>query len=181
VDYWYRLGLRNAYAQAAGLCLARELAEDPFAIAERITTRLDAGVTDLTALHSAAYGRVARATAERQLDWVGPKEFAARHGVVGTADRHFASHWGARGEQRITLRPSPVGGRGLLFVYDPTWDEYAVLATDVTPAAVEAAFTHASQVDIHLEPVRFAELVHEHEAEIRSPKAATAVEVGVRL
>lgn len=183
VDYWYRLGLRNAYAQAAGLLLAPELGDDPFVIAERVTTSIDAGVTDTTALRSAAYGR-ALATLERQLDWIGPKEFAARHGVVSCADRDFGARWGARGEQRITLRPNPVSGTGLLFAYDPTWDEFAVLATDVTPAAVEAAFAHALDVDIHLEPSRFAELVKEHEA-VPQPAipavAAARPDLGVQL
>lgn len=162
VDYWYRLGLRNAYAQAAGLLLAPALAEDAFTVAGRITTSLDAGVTDLTALRAAASGPHPAPAAQAGLDWVGPRVFAARYGLVTDADHHYGSRWGARGEQRITLRPNPVGDQGLLFVYDPTWDEYAVLATDVTPSAVQAAYAHATQVDIHLDPARFARLVHEH-------------------
>ncbi len=165
VDYWYRLGLRNAYAQAAGLLLAPALAEDAFTVAGRITTSLDAGVTDLEALRAAASGPHPAPASQAGLDWVGPRVFAARYGVVTDADRHYGSRWGTRSEQRITLRPNPVGDRGLLFVYDPTWDEYAVLATDVTAYAVQAAFTHATQVDIHLDPARFARLVHEHAAD----------------
>ena len=184
VDYWYRLGLRNACAQAAGLLLARELEDDPFVIAERITRSLDAGVTDMTALRSAAYGYAAPTTSERRLHWMGPKEFTARHGVVSCADRDFGARWGARGEQRITLRPNPLGGKGLLFAYDPVWDEFAVLVSDVTPAAVEAAFRHASDIDIHLDPVRFAELVQEHETKMRptdSPAAIPGDDLGVQL
>ncbi|WP_347351226.1 hypothetical protein [Intrasporangium sp.] len=185
VDYWYRLGLRNAYAQAAGLLLAPALGEGPFTIAERLTASLDAGITDPHRLHTAACGHQTPARPVPGLEWVGPRQFAACHGVVTVADRQFGARWGARGEQRITLRPDPVSGRGVLFAYDPTWDEYAVLATGVTPAAVEAAFADATQIDIHLDPARFAQLVHAHQTD---PHAARAVpereagpELGVRL
>src|SRR3954468_13448676 len=56
IDYWYRLGQRNAYAHATAQLLAPELGHDPFAIAERITTALDAGTTDVRELRQAAYG-----------------------------------------------------------------------------------------------------------------------------
>src|SRR3954464_15802297 len=56
IDYWYRLGQRNAYAHATAQLLAPELGHDPFTIAERITTALDAGTTDLRELRHAAYG-----------------------------------------------------------------------------------------------------------------------------
>jgi len=38
---------------------------------------------------------------------------------------------------------------GLVYAYDLTWDEYAVLATDVPRAAVEAALGRARAGDTH--------------------------------
>lgn len=181
-DHWYRLGLRNAYAQAAGLLLAPELGEDPHAIADRVTAGLDAGITDPTALRHAAYGRSTLPAVEQGLEWLGPTAFATRHGVIATTDRHFGARWGARGEQRITFRPDPVGGRGTLFAHDPTWDEYAVLATHVAPAAVEAAYAHATRTDIHLDPAEFARLVHTHTADQPTPAPrVTGVDLGMQL
>ena len=42
VDYWYRLGQRNAYAHATGMLLAPDLGQGAFRIAERLTAALDA-------------------------------------------------------------------------------------------------------------------------------------------
>ena len=49
-DYWYRLGQRNAYAHAAGMCLAPAADPRHFTVADRITAGLSDGVTDLDAL-----------------------------------------------------------------------------------------------------------------------------------
>jgi hypothetical protein len=95
-------------------------------------------------------------------DWVGPKGFAARHGGDGI-DHDFGMRWGERREQRISLRHLPGTDHGLLFAYDPTWDEYAVLAHDVPQAAVEAAFTQALDIDTHMHVLAFAELVRCHQ------------------
>jgi hypothetical protein len=175
IDYWYRLGQRNAYSQAAGLLLAPAAAEDPFVIAERITTRLDAGVTDIDELNAAAYGpRIGDHAGNRAdgLKWLGPRAFVAQYGPGTPADRHYGMRWCARGDQRITLRPNAAGDRGLLFAYDPTWDEYAVLADDVQTRAVDAALQHAVQIDIHLDPGRFAQLVREHATRSTATHAA---------
>ena len=172
VDYWYRLGLRNAYAQAAGLLIAPAAAADPFTVAERITTRIDAGVTDIAELSSAAYGNMP-ARRNAALEWHGERAFAARYGDRSPAERDYGMRWGPRGNQRITLRPDDTGHRGLLYVYDPTWDEYALLAADVTRGAVEAAFHEAVEIDIHLAPERFARFVQQHaatpEAQVSGP------------
>ena len=163
VEYWYRLGLRNAYAQAAGLLIAPAAAADPFTVAERITTRVDAGVTDIAELSSAAYGTAIGHT-HAGLEWHDERAFAARHGNRSPAERDYGMRWGPRGDQRITLRPNDTGDRGLLYVYDPTWDEYALLAADVPRAAVVAAFRDAVEIDIHLDPGRFVQLVQQHTA-----------------
>jgi hypothetical protein len=45
---------------------------------------------------------------------------------------------------------------GLVYAYDLTWDEYAVLATHVPRAAVEAALGRARASDAPLSPEVFA-------------------------
>ncbi|GAA2147794.1 hypothetical protein FHX52_3004 [Humibacillus xanthopallidus] len=169
VDYWYRLGQRNAYAHATGLLLARELGQDPFTITNRVTAALDAKVTDVTCLHSAAYGLGTDGpdadAAETVLAWVGPRAFAARFGSAPNIDHDYGHTWGPRSDQRVSLRITDGADTGLLYVHDPTWDEYAVLAESADHSAVTRAFA-ALEADgrsgnRHLEPRRFAQLVND--------------------
>ena len=102
------------------------------------------------------------ARAPHEAPWVGPQAFEAMAGQPGT-DRDFGMRWGERREQRITLRCIPGESRGLLYAYDPLWDEYAVLATQVPAAAVEAAFTQALDINTHMHVLEFAELVRCHQ------------------
>ena len=97
------------------------------------------------------------ASPPREPDWVGPKAFNARYGAVGV-DHHFGMRWGERREQRISLRRHPGATQGLLYAYDPTWDEYAVISTHAPADAVEATFTKALQVDVHMTVPQFAEI-----------------------
>lgn len=178
VDYWYRLGQRNAHAQAAGLLLAQTQPEEPAAITERIERSLDAGVSDLNSLRWAAYGLGAGGTtpqaifaeqaapdASAQLAWIGPKGFEARWGHLPGMHHDYGFRWGPRGEQRISLRLPEGADSGLLYVYDPTWDQYAVLSTSAARDTVEAAFHRATQIDIHLDPRQFTQLVKTCDAE----------------
>lgn len=100
--------------------------------------------------------------ASREPSWVGPQAFHAVAGHAGT-EHDFGMRWGERREQRITLRCLPGVGRGLLYAYDPLWEEYAVLAHDVPVGAVDAAFKQALDVDIHMHVLEFAELVRCHQ------------------
>ncbi|EWT06834.1 hypothetical protein N864_16415 [Intrasporangium chromatireducens Q5-1] len=175
VDYWFRLGQRNAHAQAVGLLLSQRLRQDPTTIAERITTALDAGASTAAELSSAAYGEsVKPATAELRLEWMGPKAFDKLD--IAGLDHDFGMRWGPRGDQRISLRLHENSSIGVLYAYDPTWDEYAVLSRGASRAAVEAAFADAVCIDVHLDPARFTELVLEHEA-TRDTSRAVVVEL----
>ena len=97
-----------------------------------------------------------------ELDWVGPQAFSARIGGAGIG-HDFGMRWGERREQRISLRLRYGADRGLLYAYDPTWDEYACLADGVAEPAVEAAFAQALDIDTHMHVLAFAELVRCHE------------------
>lgn len=157
-DYWYRLGQRNAYAHAVGLTLGRAVDDVAFAVADRVTTALGNGVHDLGDLTLTASGRAPSDPAPTSLAWVGPQAFKKGYGHLPGIDRDYGMRWGERHEQRITLRRTANTNEGLLYAYDPTWDEYAVISTRAPVDAVEAAFTQAVQVDVHMTVPRFAEI-----------------------
>jgi hypothetical protein len=157
-DYWYRLGQRNAYAHAVGLTLGRGVDDVAFAVADRVTTALGAGVHDLADLTLTASGRAPSDPAPASLTWVGPQAFTAAYGHVPGIDRDYGMRWGERREQRITLRRTANTHEGLLYAFDPTWDEYAVISTHAPADAVETTFTKALQVDVHMTVPQFVEL-----------------------
>lgn len=161
IDYWYRLGQRNAYAHATGQLLAPSVGQDAFAVAERITTALDAGVSEVDELRSAAndHGVPAR-TPALTIEWVGPMAFDSQHHTLRGIDRDYGMRWGQRSNQRISLRlDGETATHGLLYAYDPTWQEYAVLSPSASRAAVDRAFAHATDTDIHMPIETFAQLV----------------------
>ena len=83
------------------------------------------------------------------LEWRGPVSFARAHAAVPGIERDFGSRWGSNGDQRVSLRVEVGSDTGLLYVYDPTWDEYAVIGSDVPLAAVENAFARSPQLGEH--------------------------------
>ena len=166
VDYWYRLGQRNAYAHAAGILIGRGVDSTAFAISERLTAALEAGVTDLGPLRSTALGEPTSGSPSQSPTWLGPVAFRAQYGSDGVhrsthlgIDHDYGMRWGAAGDQRISLRHPPGADSGLLYAYDPTWDEYAVLSGAASVQAVEAAFTQAVATDPHMAVTDFAALV----------------------
>jgi hypothetical protein len=136
-----RLGQRNAYAHAALILIGRRVDSTAFAISERLTAALEAGVIDLDPLRSAALGGLAISPGQSPT-WLGPIAFQAQYGADDSIhpgiDHDYGRRWGAAGDQRISLRHPPGADRGLLYAYDPTWDEYAVLSTGASVQAVQA-------------------------------------------
>jgi hypothetical protein len=160
-DYWSRLGQRNAYAQALGLAVSRGVDHVAFEIADRLTVALAGGEHDVDFLLSRALeGAPAASTGWPQ--WLGPGAFRAKYGHVPGVDRDYGMRWGEKGNQRISWRAPLDASRGLLYAYDPLWDEYQVLATDVPGQAVEAAFKQALESDIHMDVRAFGEIVRSH-------------------
>jgi len=162
VDYWYRLGQRNAYAHAAGILIGRGVDSTAFAISERLTAALERGVTDLGPLRSTALGAPTPGSLHQSRIWLGPVAFRAQYGSDGVhrgIDHDCGMRWGAAGDQRISLRHPPGADSGLLYAYDPTWDEYAVLSRAASVQAVQSAFTQAVATDPHMAVTDFAALV----------------------
>jgi hypothetical protein len=157
-DYWYRLGQRNAYAQALGLAVAQGVDHIGFEVADRLTGALAVGEHDVSHLLAWALQEVPAAAAA-SLEWLGPAAFRAQYGHVRGVDRDFGMRWGDRGNQRISWRAPLDASLGMLYAYDPLWDEYKILETSVPRAAVEAAFKQALESDIHMDVGAFGEIV----------------------
>ena len=81
--------------------------------------------------------------------WWGPMAFSRAFGTTPGIDHDFGMRWGSNRDQRVSLRVERGREEGLLYVYDPTWDEYAVIGTDVSVSAVETAFARAPQFGDH--------------------------------
>ena len=80
------------------------------------------------------------------LEWRGPVAFARAYAAAPGIDHDFGTRWGSNGDQRVSLRVELSREEGLLYVYDPTWDEYAVIGTDVPLAGVQDAFARVLQL-----------------------------------
>jgi len=177
IDYWYRLGQRDAYAYAARVPIARGVDSEAFSVAERLTSALTQGVADLAALRSFVLDPTHRtAGVEAGLAWMGPAAFHAQFPPAGL-DHDFGMRWGANGDQRLSLRLPTGRDHGLLYAYDPTWDEYAVLSRNASTAAVERAFSRALQSDIPMSPASFAALVAQESPTPTHANRAAGVQV----
>jgi hypothetical protein len=66
-----------------------------------------------------------------QLEWIGPLAFARQHPDSDGSDLLLGDTWGPRVDQSIFWRQDPHATTGTLCAFDPLWDEYTVLATNV--------------------------------------------------
>ncbi len=95
-----------------------------------------------------------------RLDWIGRHAFTARYAVQPVVDPILGAQWGPRHDQSASYHLATVDSpTGLVYAYDLTWDEYAVLATGVPKAAVEDALGRALASDAPLSPEVFAGLL----------------------
>jgi len=96
----------------------------------------------------------------RRLDWLGRHAFTARYAVQPVVDPILGAQWGPRHDQSASYHLATVDSpTGLVYAYDLTWDEYAVLATGVPRTAVEDALGRALASDAPLSPEVFAGLL----------------------
>ena len=82
-------------------------------------------------------------------EWVGPLAFAKDYGPIPSIDHDLGADWGPNGDQRVSLRVEFDGDIGLLYVYDATWDEYAILGADIPVARIEDLFARSMQLGAH--------------------------------
>jgi hypothetical protein len=71
--------------------------------------------------------------------WISGARFDRHVGAAGF-DHEYGAVWGPRHDQRVSLRLAGGATSGLLYAYDPLWDEYAILQPDAAQVDVEAAF-----------------------------------------
>jgi hypothetical protein len=83
---------------------------------------------------------------EPVLEWRGPVAFARAYGAVPGVDHDFGTSWGPNSDQRVSLRAELGCEQGLLYVYDPTWDEYAIIGAGVPLVEVQDAFARVLQL-----------------------------------
>ncbi|HZW43243.1 MAG TPA: hypothetical protein VFF32_02460 [Dermatophilaceae bacterium] len=97
------------------------------------------------------------------LDWMGPRAFKAQYGVQPGVHRDFGRWWGPRHDQRLSHHRDTLDSpTGLLYAYDLTWDGYAVLATDIPWAAIEAIINSALASDTRMSAEAIAGLLVDH-------------------
>lgn len=176
-DRGYVLGQRNTYARAAGLVAARDTGEDPVLIADRIVHALADGNTDLAAIRSTTLTGIPRPARRPVLDWIGPKAFDAQCGDVPGTDQDYGVRWGDCGNQRISLRREPGASTGMLYAYDPVWDEYALIRHSVPADAVTDVFLQALRRDEHLPLELFVRLLDTRLTAPTPDPAGTALQV----
>jgi hypothetical protein len=156
-DYWYVLGQRNTYARAAALTVARQLEEDSAHIAERIVDALTTdAIPDVQTLKAVALGNELLTSRGGALEWVSRTVFDARYGDVPGIDQDYGMRWGPNRDQRISLRRTSGAAEGMLYAYDPTWDEYALIQRRVPASTVGDVFLDALKRDEHLQVEEFA-------------------------
>lgn len=155
-EFWYRQGVRDAYAYAAALQVTGHVGEPTQAAALRVIRLLGEEVTDLGVLLAATEASPQRAA---QPTWVGPLAFhrlTARHPGI---DHDLGAGWGERGDIRIRHRRRHDDTVGLLYAYDPTWDEYAILDPAAPVDVVARTARAAVETDPHLTVADFLALL----------------------
>jgi hypothetical protein len=98
--------------------------------------------------------------------WITDARFNRHVGRAGF-DHHYGELWGPRHDQRVSLRLAADATSGVLYAYDPLWDEYAILHPGAAQVDVEAVFARivkwngpagvdVSELARHLEAVTHA-------------------------
>ena len=119
----------------------------------------------------------------RRLDWMGRHAFTARYAVQPVVDPILGMRWGPRHDQSVSHHlATGNSATGLVYAYDLTWDEYAVLAIDIPTTAVESALSRALASDKHLTLEVFAVLLADSlPALTRTAETPTELSTGVEV
>jgi hypothetical protein len=90
--------------------------------------------------------------------WIGPKAFERIAFHYKGIDDDLGMLWGPRHDVRISLRAPSDARTGLLYAFDPTWDEYTVLDGNARTEHAVATFQLATEIDPHMDPARFLQI-----------------------
>jgi hypothetical protein len=130
-----------------------------------------------------AMGQREADVSQRRLDWIGRHAFTARYAVQPVVDLVLGMRWGPRHDQSVSHHLDTVNSpTGLVYAYDRTWDEYAVLAIDIPTTAVEAAMGRTLARDAHPTLEVFAGLLADSlTAPTRTVETSTELSSGIEL
>jgi len=82
-------------------------------------------------------------TASVHDQWISQARFDRDVGQAGL-DHDFGMYWGENANQRVSLRVPAGTDAGVLYVYDPLWNEYLVLGHEVRVRDVDQSFRHVT-------------------------------------
>jgi hypothetical protein len=164
-DFYYRQGTRDAYAYAAALLVTGRPGDVTRTAADRVTQLLGEGITDLGVLMEANEITPRPPTG---LDWVGQGSFDRLTKNHPGIDHDLGQQWGTGRGIRISHRLTEDATVGLLYAYDRTWDEYAILDPAAHVDTVARTFHAALDTDPHLPVPEFITLLRQH-----TPSVAT--------
>jgi len=181
-DFAYQAGYRDACARAYAILQvgpAACAAPASAALANGVIRVIERGTTNPDEIRQTVEGVSLPYEQGRAdvLTWINERTFArisARHSGI---DEDLGLRWGPRRDIRISMRAPSEGGPVLLYGYDPTWNEYAVLDVAADPRSARAAFSLAVAIDPQMSPARFVHL-YEHE---RGPVTPTAEPDGMGI
>jgi len=71
--------------------------------------------------------------------WISQARFDRDHGTAGI-DHDFGMLWGEHQRERVSLRLPPGTQHGVLYAFDPLWNEYLILDDSATRTEAIAAF-----------------------------------------
>jgi hypothetical protein len=78
--------------------------------------------------------------------WISPARFQIAATGLDGGEIDYGFFWGARHDQRVSLRLHGTGSAGVLYAYDPLWDEYRILASDISRRDAAAAVAEVADV-----------------------------------
>lgn len=158
-DFWYRQGIRDAYAHSAAMLVTGRFGDVTQAAADQVTQLLGEGITDLGVLLEATEIDPRPQTG---LSWVGQVSFDRLTADHPGIDHDLGKQWGARRDIRISHRLAAGATTGLLYAYDRTWDEYAILDPAAHVETVARTFHAALDTDPHLPLAEFVNVLRGH-------------------
>jgi hypothetical protein len=129
------------------------------AAADRVVHLLGEGVIDVGILMEALEPLPRPADG---LTWLGPMSFTRQVAQHTGVDHDLGNRWGARRDIRISHRVTEGATVGLLYAYDRTWDEYAILDPAADVEAVARTFHAALATSPHLPVADFVALLRQH-------------------
>jgi hypothetical protein len=122
------------------------------------------------------------ATISDQGKWISPARFRLAISGIDGGEIDYGEFWGSRHDQRVALRMTANDQAGVLYAYDPLWDEYRIIAQHVTRREAAAAVGEVAEIlgTLGLSVGVLADTVHDRLSRVppTAARAAASIEVG---